>query len=169
MFVHSTIFHSKITRNRSDANTNAMTTQSHKQRIEVARQNVSIWRKGRAYPPSDSDVLRIPFQLQLPLNVPPSCQYSGGHKKANIGYFVEVVGVRPGLLSSNRRMLRPFAVVPPDPAGVAIRASLQANWIGGACNTIRRTNNIRQGIWGDYSKVKLEVCFFPSQRGGHPC
>lgn len=124
--------------------------------IEVARETVPLWTKGSAYPPTGSQVLRIPFVLQLPLNVQPSCQYSGAYKKGNVGYFVEVVGVRPGFLSLNRRAMRPFAVVPNDPAGLALRNSLQAGWTG-ARNTIRRTDSIRRGIWGGYADVKLEV------------
>ena len=133
------------------------TYQVHTQRIEVARENVSIWTKGTAYPPNGSEVLRIPFTLQLPLDVQPSCQYSGVYKKANVAYFIEVVGVRPGFLTSNRRVMRPFAVVPNDPTGLSLRETLQAGWTGKR-DTTRRTGSIRRGIWGGYADVKMEVC-----------
>lgn len=126
------------------------------QTIEVTKENLSVWTKGSAYPPSGSEVLRVPFQLQLPLDVEPSCQFAGFYKKGHIAYFVEAVGVRKGMLTSNRRSMRPFAVVPNDPVGATLRAALQAGWRG-QFDTHRRCEKIRKGIWGGYANVEIEV------------
>lgn len=126
------------------------------QRIEVARENVSVWTKGTAYPEQGSEVLRLPFQLQLPVDVQPSCQFSGVYKKAYVAYFLEVVGVRTGVLSANRRVMRPFAVVPNDISGANLRCSLQSGWTG-AYDTLERFEKIRRGLWGGYADVEMEV------------
>lgn len=52
--------------------------------------------------------------------------------------------------------MRTFAVVPVDPIGVTVRASLQAGWTG-AWDTTQRMSSIRRGIWGGYADVKMEA------------
>ena len=126
------------------------------QQIELARENVSVWTKGSAYPPSGSEILRIPFQLQLPLDVQPSFHMSGFYKKGVVGYFVEAVGVRKGILVNNRRIVKPLAVVPNDPSGAVLRESLQVGWTG-VFDTVERFEKIRKGLWGGYADVKIEV------------
>ncbi|KAJ3474847.1 hypothetical protein NLI96_g12226 [Meripilus lineatus] len=75
--------------------------------MDIVRVNCSIWTKGTAYPTDSSNILRLPFQLPLPLDVPPSCRFEqkpffGPERKGDIAYFVEVVGVRNGWSSPYR-------------------------------------------------------------------
>ena len=109
------------------------------QEIELVKENVSVWTKGSAYPPSGSDILRVPFQLQLPLNIQPSFEMSSFYKEGFIGYFVEVIGSRRGVLVPNRRIVRPFAVVTSDPEGVSLRESLLAGWTGAVGTSVSPT------------------------------
>jgi len=127
-----------------------------RERIETARENVSVWTRGSAFPPPGSQVLRVPFQFELPIDVQPSCQYSGFYKHAHVGYSIEAVGVRPGKFIFNRRVMKPFPVVAPDAAGAGIKRSLTPMWCGD-WTSIKRSDNIRRGLWGGYSNVKMEL------------
>lgn len=128
------------------------------ERIETARENVSVWTKGSAWPLTDEGILRIPFQFLLPLDVQPSCKYGGISKDGDVSYLIEAVGVRNGLLSLNRRVSKPFAVVPPDPVGLELRKSLLSGWTG-PLRTISKSENMRRGVWGSYAESKAEVRF----------
>lgn len=128
------------------------------ERIETVRENVVVWTKGSAWPLTGEGVLRLPFEFLLPLNAQPSCKYSGVAREGDVSYFIEAVGVRSGLLSRNRRVSKPFAVVPPDPTGLELRKSLLSGW-SGPLNTISKSKNIRRGIWGSYAEIKAEVRF----------
>lgn len=133
--------------------------------MDIVRVNCSIWTKGTAYPTDSSNILRLPFQLPLPLDVPPSCRFEqkpffGPERKGDIAYFVEVVGVRNGVFATNIRLLRPFAVVARDPAGLAIKTTLEAG-ITGTCTTVVATANVHKGIFSDSSKVRMEVSRVP--------
>ncbi|KAJ3481968.1 hypothetical protein NLI96_g7293 [Meripilus lineatus] len=126
------------------------------ERIEIARETVSIWTKGSAWPSTGESVLRLPFQFLLPIDVQPSCKYVGACKDGDVSYVIEAVGVRQGLLSRNRRVSRPFAVVPPDPAGLEIRKSLLSGW-SGPLKTVTKSDKMRRGVWGSYAESKIEL------------
>ncbi|KAI0783742.1 hypothetical protein C8Q75DRAFT_725249, partial [Abortiporus biennis] len=122
----------------------------------IVKENISLWTKGSAYPPADSQILRLPFQFQLPYDVQPSCEFTGLYKYARVGYSVEAVGVRQGVLHLNRRIERPFSVVAPDSAGSPTRNALLVGWLGD-WNTIERSDKIRRGLWGGYADVRMEL------------
>jgi hypothetical protein len=139
----------KITREHGNTSTR------YTQRIDLVRENVSLWRKGSAYPPPDSHILKLPFRFVLPNSLPPSCQHSGFRWEGTIGYVLEVVGERPAL-HFNHRVLRSFPVLPVDSQGASIASALSAGWTG-RWNTYEHKNEIRRGIWGDYSHVQATV------------
>ncbi|KAI0364609.1 hypothetical protein BV20DRAFT_974263 [Pilatotrama ljubarskyi] len=129
-----------------------------KKEIQLVRVDASLWTRGTAYPPPDSDVLRVPFKLQLPPELPPSFQYSAG-RKASVMYSLTVVGVRPGTFQSNRRIRRPLAVVQKDDVGANVRQQLVTLATAGAepqWGTIRKAERIRRGLWGDYATVDVQ-------------
>ncbi|KAH9854832.1 hypothetical protein C2E23DRAFT_901776 [Lenzites betulinus] len=133
---------------------------TYTQTIPLVRDDVSIWCHGAAYPPPGSDVMRFPFQLQLPPNVPPSFQNSSVARLSAIRYAVTAVGVRPGALHFNRRISVPLVVVPADHAGVVVREKLGA--IAASGGTYERSaaykeEKIRRGLWGDYSTVQVHL------------
>lgn len=126
------------------------------QTIDLIRENISLWEQGSdVYPPPGTHILKLPFQFTLPARLLPSCQYNDFHKKGRIGYFVEVVGRRSGLRLDKRVMI-PFLVLPPYGTGGELRLALEAGWQGQWKN-IQSQKQIRRGIWGEYSQVKMTV------------
>ena len=77
----------------------------------LVNEEQSLWTKGSAYPPAESDVLRIPFQFRLPENLPPSFHYDGIGKRASVLYSVKATGARPGLLKFDKQIAKPIAIV----------------------------------------------------------
>ncbi|EKM51572.1 uncharacterized protein PHACADRAFT_150064 [Phanerochaete carnosa HHB-10118-sp] len=128
------------------------------QHVDICRANISLWKKGSTvYPQPNTHVLRLPFRFTLPVNLPPSCFYSGLHWSGTVGYFLEAVGERHGL-HFNHRVQQSFPVLPVDNRGVRLRSALSAGWNGG-WKTYEARDKIRRGIWGDYSQVHATLIF----------
>ncbi|KAI0638684.1 hypothetical protein C8Q77DRAFT_1154294 [Trametes polyzona] len=130
------------------------------QKIELVRDDVSVWSKGGAYPLSGSDVLRIPFRFHLPSNLYPSCHYTKYGQRGKIRYAVSAVGVRPGALKFNRRVNAPIALVPKDTQGAALREKLIAAASTGIplpWRTELKEEKMRRGLWGDYATAQVEL------------
>lgn len=127
------------------------------QRIVLVQENLSLWTRGTVYPTPGSHTICVPFTFSLPSGIPPAFSSVSFGKHAGIQYFLEVVGVRSGLLKANRRVVRPLAVLPAGRAGIALRSRLQAGWTGRWKTVIHEDSKVRKGIWGDYAKVKMEV------------
>lgn len=143
------LVYSKITRQQGES---AVT---RRQRIELVRQNVSVWRKGTAYPAPDTHILSLPFRFILPDQLLPSCEYNGGRRSGAVAYSIEVVGTRSGL-HFNKRIQRPLALLPPDQKGAELSRQLRSGWTG-PWRTVRFTRSVRKGIWGSYSHVTMNV------------
>lgn len=142
----------RITRQRGES------SYTYRQRVDLCRENISLWRKGcDLYPPPGSHVLSLPFRFVLPSGLPPSCTYSGYRWQSTVGYLVQAVGERP-ILSFNRRVQKSFPVLPVDVRGAQLRSVLSAGWDGG-WKPIEARNQIRKGIWGDYSQVEAILMF----------
>ena len=122
--------------------------------IRLAHEDRALWaRSSGTYPPAGSDMLRIPFSFTLPSQLPPSFQYRGIGQSGTIRYALTAVGVRKGLLSLNKRHCHPLAVVPKDQLGKRLKADLAVHgW-----KTFSKEERIRKGLWGEYSKVTVEV------------
>ncbi|KAI0345935.1 hypothetical protein BDW22DRAFT_1353570 [Trametopsis cervina] len=126
-------------------------------RVYLAHEEVSLWKQGDGvYPPPDSDTLKLPFTFTLPENLLPSCQYGGGGRMGTVGYFIQVVGKRPGVLRINDRQGSPFPVIQSLSAGAQMREALRQGWQG-RWKTITDEKEIRRGLWGDYSRVKFTL------------
>ncbi|KAI0355529.1 hypothetical protein OH77DRAFT_1521078 [Trametes cingulata] len=132
--------------------------------IRLVRDDVSIWTRGTVYPLPGSDVLRIPFRLQLPPDLPPSFHYRGPGRSAVIMYSVTAVGVRPGTFHFNRRVRQPLVLVQKDDgAGIKAKEQLAALASRRAEPTWRtwlQEEKIRRGLWGDYATVEAR-CSIP--------
>jgi hypothetical protein len=136
------------------------TTQTRNQRVYLVRDNVSLWQQGNGvYPDPGSDILKLPFTFELPPYLLPSCEYRKYPDRGNIQYFIQVVGQRPGLFQFNRRLLTPFPLLPPLSSGARIRAALRQGWQG-PWQTLTAEKDIRRGIWGDHSHVKMAVSHY---------
>lgn len=126
------------------------------ERTEICKESQTVWTKGTIYPSPGSQILRVPFQFNLPVELHPSFEYNAAYKNAIIGYFIEVVGARKGTFNANRRIIRPFAVVRDDPEGASIRSALQKGW-SQEWTTTERFAKIRKGLWGGHADVRMEV------------
>ncbi|KAJ3488296.1 hypothetical protein NLI96_g2951 [Meripilus lineatus] len=125
------------------------------ERTEICKESQTVWTKGTIYPSPGSQILRVPFQFNLPVELHPSFEYNAAYKNAIIGYFIEVVGARKGTFNANRRIIRPFAVVRDDPEGASIRSALQKGW-SQEWTTTERFAKIRKGLWGGHADVRME-------------
>lgn len=121
--------------------------------ITLVNESISVWQRDAEYPAAGEDVLRIPFALTLPVQLPPSFIYSRIFEKAMIRYSVSAVGARKGLFTPNKKHRVPLAVLPRDTAGAEIRAENATHTM----KTTSKEDHIRKGLWGDYSKVRVEL------------
>ncbi|KAI0328202.1 hypothetical protein GY45DRAFT_1018697 [Cubamyces sp. BRFM 1775] len=130
--------------------------------ISLVRENQSIWSRGSGvYAAPGSDILRIPFRLQLPPDLPPSFHYNMFPVEASIKYSLTAVGVRQGLFHLNRNVRMPLAVVPKDSVGIRELEKLPTSASGHAhdyvhMRTLWKEDKIRRGLWGDYATVRVE-------------
>nr|VWO99828.1 Structural maintenance of chromosomes protein [Ganoderma boninense] len=125
------------------------------ERVELAHDQISLWTRGGAYPNPGTDVLRLPFRFVLPADaLPPSFKFQSSWQWAHVKYSVCAVGARKGRLTPNRRHRVPFPVLPIDEAGTSVRqAAATDGW-----QRLEKEESIRRrGLWGDYSKVKVEL------------
>ena len=118
----------------------------------LVNEEQSLWTKGSAYPPAESDVLRIPFQFRLPENLPPSFHYDGIGKRASVLYSVKATGARPGLLKFDKQIAKPIAIVPKDDIAAALRVEDKTGW-----KVVPKTQFMTKGLWGDYAEARVEV------------
>lgn len=70
--------------------------------------------------------------------------------------MAEVVGERSGL-HFDRRIFWSFPVLPPNVQGAGLRSTLTLEGWTGGWKAINRRDEIRRGIWGDYSQVMATV------------
>lgn len=126
------------------------------EKIEVVHENISVWTRASAYPAPATNILKLPFQFRLPIDCYPSAHYQGWYKAGMVGYSVEAVGVRKGFLHANRRAVHAFPALPGDLEGMQNRALLRGGWVG-PWKSIERTKQIRRGLWGAYSSVRVEM------------
>ncbi|KAI0800098.1 hypothetical protein C8Q74DRAFT_1214134 [Fomes fomentarius] len=121
--------------------------------ITLVNESTSVWQRGAEYPAAGEDVLRIPFALTLPEQLPPSLIYNRVFEKAMIRYSVSAVGARKGVFTPNKKHRVPLAVLPRDTVGAEIRAEHATH----AMKTTSKEDHIRKGLWGEYSKVRVEL------------
>ncbi|KAJ7640789.1 hypothetical protein DFH06DRAFT_1334510 [Mycena polygramma] len=132
---------------------NGQTRITHRQTVPLVHSDLLLWTQGAAFPAPGSHVLSLPFQFHLPANLPPSFHCDAHSRGGAISYSLEVVGARPGLFRFNRRIGRVFSVLPAaDQSQLLAKESLRQGWVG-AWRDIERADQIRQGIWGEYSRT----------------
>ncbi|KAJ7185448.1 hypothetical protein C8R46DRAFT_379581 [Mycena filopes] len=130
---------------------------THRQTVPLIYTNTSLWTQGTAFPEAGSHVLSFPFQFQLPENLPPSFHCDASSRGGAITYSLEVVGDRPGIFRMNTRIRRVFSVVTGASQNqLMAKESLRQGW-DGAWRDIAREDKIRQGLWGDYSRVSASL------------
>lgn len=137
--------------------------QEQRLQVPLIHENISLWEQGvgtSSYPSPGSDILIRPFSFKLPSTLLPSCEYGGLNTYVcNVRYFVQVVGRRPGKLKLNERHLVAFPVLPALASGAKLRETFQQGWRG-PWRATAQEKNVRRGIWGDHSHVKVTVWSF---------
>lgn len=128
-------------------------TISVQETIDLAHDDVTVWTRSGPYPPPGSDTIRVPFRFVIPGRIPPSFSYWKFFEGAHVRYSVAAVGMRKGALTIDRRHLIPLPILPRDEAGAAVKDAYSSHgW-----KTFTAEDKIRRGLWGDYSKVHVEV------------
>ncbi|KAM5536525.1 hypothetical protein V8D89_009802 [Ganoderma adspersum] len=124
------------------------------EKLELAHDQISLWSRGGAYPDPGTDIMRFPFRFTLPVDpLPPSFKFQSSWQWAHVKYSVCAVGARKGRLTPNRRHRVPFPVLPIDELGTSVRkAGETQGW-----KRFANEDSIRKGLWGDYSKVHVEL------------
>ncbi|KAJ7869108.1 hypothetical protein B0H14DRAFT_292448 [Mycena olivaceomarginata] len=142
------------------ATTTRLTTQNgsfsvtHRQTVPLVQSDKTLWTHGSASPEAGSRAISLPFQFQLPANLPPSFHCDLNHTRGGaITYSLEVVGERTGILRKNRCIRRVFSVVPAASrdqllVSGSLRQGRRDSW-----KDIKRNAEIRHGIWGEHSRV----------------
>lgn len=115
-----------------------------------------IWSPGTVYPDAGSHTVNLPFSFQLPDNLPPSFHFSAFGRRGAISYSIEVVGKRPGI-QRNRRIGRVFPIVPAATHPQVEASRLLADGWSEHWKKINAEDNVRQGLWGSYSRVEIAV------------
>ncbi|THH28249.1 hypothetical protein EUX98_g5935 [Antrodiella citrinella] len=125
--------------------------------IDLVKENISIWSRANGPRPDGAQMLQIPFQFVLPPNALPSFDWNHGvDLQASISYFVEIVGVRDGMLHRNRRVRAGLAVLPPDPQGAMVNRTLRLR-LPYEWRIAEAHKKIRRGIFGKYARVTAEL------------
>jgi hypothetical protein len=120
-----------------------------------------LWTAGSLLRVPESQQLRLPFRIMLPLNLPPSFYYVGVNSHAHISYSIEVVGQRSGFFHRNRHIRRPFPIVPAaTPSQVESKSLLLSGPWKGQWRAVGQEKSIRQGLWGQTALVDALVSFF---------
>jgi hypothetical protein len=118
-----------------------------------------LWTQG-TYPPPGTHIMQLPFEFQLPRDVPGSFHSQRYQRSATISYGVEVVADRPGFFRFNRRLGHVFPVLPTaTPEEVQNALQLGQGWQG-QWRSSEQSSEIRRRLWGEYSRVNAQVCMF---------
>ncbi|KAM5542521.1 hypothetical protein V8D89_003980 [Ganoderma adspersum] len=129
---------------------------------------ISIWKRGSAYPPPDSHVLRLPFSFPLPSDskILPSVSWDEWRNYVTVSYHVEAVALRPRtLFAGDKKIRESLAVVSRgDPSLCASIRSLGELEGGPTWKTVHKEKQMRRGIWGEYSTARVEL-LVPNKHG----
>ncbi|KAJ7640784.1 hypothetical protein DFH06DRAFT_1215230 [Mycena polygramma] len=133
--------------------TSGESTENHRQTISLLDLVLALWSPGSASPEGGSGILSIPFQFQLPENLPPSFHCNASPHGGEISYCLEVVGNRHGSFRANRRLRQLLWIVPAATqsqllAKESLRQGLVESW-----RDIKHEQRLRRGIWGEYSRA----------------
>ncbi|KAH6916674.1 hypothetical protein BKA70DRAFT_1485324 [Coprinopsis sp. MPI-PUGE-AT-0042] len=122
----------------------------------LVREDIVLWTQG-TYPPPGTHILQLPFEFQLPVDLPGSFRSKWADPNATISYGIEVVADRPGFFRFNRRLGHIFPVLPTatqEEVENALR--LDQGWPG-EWKSVERSSEIRKRFWGEYSRVQAQV------------
>lgn len=108
-------------------------------------------------PPPNTPVFRLPFRIQLPEDLPPSCDIGDYSTKGSVGYYLEAVGKRSGL-HFNKKHLVPFPVLPSSSIGAQLKDVLEQGWRG-RWKSVDKEDKLNRGFMGmgEHAHAKVSV------------
>jgi hypothetical protein len=125
--------------------------------VSLVKTDQKIWSSSNSHSDIGSPTLRLPFSFQLLENLIPSFHFHRFGRRGVTTYSIEVVGQRTGALQRNRRVGKVFPLVQAASAQEThAKTDLLEDWKG-LWKTVKSSSEIRQGLWGGYSKVDVEV------------
>ncbi|KAJ6473649.1 hypothetical protein C8R47DRAFT_1022495 [Mycena vitilis] len=128
-------------------------TQPHTNEWGLLDSVLSLWSPGSASPEGGSGILSIPFQFQLPENLPPSFHCNASPHGGEISYCLEVVGNRHSSFRANRRLQQLVWIVPAaTQSQLLVKESLRQGLVE-SWRDIKHEQRLRRGIWGGYSRA----------------
>ncbi|KAI0787826.1 hypothetical protein C8Q74DRAFT_1409880 [Fomes fomentarius] len=123
---------------------------------EFLRAPITLWTRERSLPPEDGNAMRLPFEVKLPDDAPPSFSFETYMNYAYVRYALEVTGVRRGTFTVDRIVKLPIVVLQPDPIGSAVRARLKLEWQD-TWGRLKAESDMRKLPWGEYGHAKMEL------------
>ncbi|TFY64775.1 hypothetical protein EVJ58_g2393 [Rhodofomes roseus] len=128
---------------------------SESRSINFVYHKVPIGTRGQAYPSPGSDVLTLPFQLPLGVDLPPSFTANVRRLRLVVRYKLHVTGERPGLLKHNKEIKRSITIQPNDTVSEVVQTHLGVGW-DGPWTAIRASERIsRYVMWGEHADVDV--------------
>ncbi|KAM5542523.1 hypothetical protein V8D89_003982 [Ganoderma adspersum] len=128
---------------------------------ELVSVKQSLWKRGSAYPPPGSHILRVPFRFHLPSDpkIVPSVFWNEWHHFVSIVYYVEVSALRSKTFFADDKKIRERLVVVSrgDPILCAHIRSLNELDGGPTWKAAHTEQPMRRGLWGEYSTARVEV------------
>lgn len=116
-----------------------------------------LWRRGDAYPPPDSDLLTLPWEIPLLQDMPPTFYAHAGNSRMSITYTLDVIGNRPGLFKFDRDIKRMLTVHPNASVSAPVQTRLNYGW-DGPCKTVTARDRLsRYILWGGDTDITLHV------------
>ncbi|KZT66097.1 hypothetical protein DAEQUDRAFT_675681 [Daedalea quercina L-15889] len=101
--------------------------------IDLMERKISLWKRGRAYPPAGSHILPLPFEIPLGVNLPPNFErtrdsWANLPHRMEIIYTLHVIGKRPGLFKLKENIKQPLTIQHHDTVSAPIQTRLNNGW-----------------------------------------
>lgn len=116
-----------------------------------------VWRRGEAYPPPDSDILTLPWEIPLLQDMPPTLTAHVGRCRMSIKYTLHVIGNRPGLLKFNKDIKRMLTISPNASVSIPVQTRLNYGWDGPWRTSTTRNRLSRHFFWGPDTDITIHV------------
>jgi len=130
--------------------------------FDLVNHQMPIWKRGQAYPSPGSDVLTLPFDVPLRVDLPPSFTARIRNLQLSIKYTLHVVGERPGLFKIDTDIKKSMTIQPNDTVSESVQTRLRGGW-DGPWTPIQVSERMSKYIvWGELADVDVRVSVSPA-------